>query len=501
MDIKIDIDGKILKAKKECLLSEVLSLHTETEMPCGGHGKCGKCRVLASGNISEPSENERALLGEEAINCGVRLACLTRATGDCAIITSKSSESRILTDGYTPDFQVIPTFSKYGVAIDIGTTTLAARLFDVGGNGLSDASMSNPQSRFGADVISRMESALKGNAEAISEITVKAIDDLIVELCDAAGIESFEIDGIVITGNTVMLHLLTMTDVFPLTRAPFETKRLFNEVISAEELSLRSVKHDVEVYFPACIAAFIGADTTCAMLAASLSGSKENELLCDIGTNGEIVLSTGGKLFACSTAAGPAFEGAGISMGMAGKIGAIDHVTLVNGLLYAHVIGEVKPIGICGSGIIDAISCLLMTEELDESGRLDDGDAVISDGVVLTQEDIRKIQLAKSAIHAGIRTLLHSSDTNISKISSLIIAGGFGSYLDSRSAVNIGLLPYELKDKIRVIGNAALSGASMLLLNRTLREKTAELVREVTVTELSGNPLFADEYMERMMFE
>ena len=206
-------------------------------------------------------------------------------------------------------------------------------------------------------------------------------------------------------------------------------------------------------------------------------------------------------MFACSTAAGPAFEGAGISMGMAGKVGAIDHVTLVNGALYAHVIGNEKPIGICGSGIVDAISCLLMTGELDETGRLEDGDAVISDKVVLTQEDIRKIQLAKSAIHAGIQTLIHASNIDISEIGSLIIAGGFGSYLDSRSAVNIGLLPYELKDKIRVIGNAALTGASMLLLNRSLRFETAKFVSEVTVTELSGNPLFADEYMERMMFE
>lgn len=501
MDIIVNLDGKILKAKKGCLLSEVLSLHAETDMPCGGHGKCGKCRVFASGDISEPSENERALLGEDALNCGIRLACLTRALGDCAVVTTKKAESRILTEGEMPDFQIMPAFSRYGVAVDIGTTTLAARLFDVSGGCLSDASMPNPQSRFGADVISRMESALKGNARAIFEITVNAIDDLIIELCDFSGIDADEIDGLVITGNTVMLHLLTGTDVFPLTRAPFEAKRLFDETISAKELSLKSIKGDVEVYFPACIGAFIGADTTCAMLAASLSASKENELLCDIGTNGEIVLSTDGKMFACSTAAGPAFEGAGISMGMAGKVGAIDHVTLVNGALYAHVIGNEKPIGICGSGIVDAISCLLMTGELDETGRLEDGDAVISDKVVLTQEDIRKIQLAKSAIHAGIRTLIHASNIDISEIGSLIIAGGFGSYLDSRSAVNIGLLPYELKDKIRVIGNAALTGASMLLLNRSLRSETAKFVSEVTVTELSGNPLFADEYMERMMFE
>lgn len=502
MDITVNIDGRILTAKKGCLISELLFGHGDgTDMPCGGHGKCGKCRVFASGSLSEPTESERCLLGKEALKNGVRLACLTKAEGDCIIVTSKKSESRILTDGNMPEFDIVPSFSRYGVAIDIGTTTLASRLYDKNGNVLAEASAANPQSVFGADVISRMESATKGNAKAIAEITVGAIDRLITSLANDAFINANEIDSIVITGNTVMLHLITETDVKPLTRAPFEATRLFDEILKAKDLHLTAIEPEAEIYLPACIAAFIGADTTCAILASDITNSKMNELLCDIGTNGEIVLSAGGKLFACSTAAGPAFEGAGISMGMAGKIGAIDHVAFESGSLTAHVIGETTPIGICGSGIVDAVACLLEMGTLDETGYLDDDEAEISAPVMLTQEDIRKIQLAKGAIHAGIRSLLHISDSDILKIDSLIIAGGFGSYLDTANAVKIGLLPRELSNKIRVIGNAALTGASILLLNRELRESAASIARSVSVANLSGEAIFADEYMERMMFE
>ena len=502
MNITVTLNGVDIQAAKGSLISDLLSLHRSgTEMPCGGHGKCGKCRIIASGELSEITEAEKRLLGDDALNSGVRLACFTRAEGSCTVITSESKESMILTDGDMPNIKIEPSFTKYGVSIDIGTTTLASRLFDKSGKCLAEATFPNPQSVFGADVISRMEAALRGDGESLKNVTVKAIDDLLVSLSDTAKVSTHDIDGLVLTGNTVMLHLLTGTDVEPLTHAPFDAKRLFNETLKAKELSLSKLDPDTEVYLPSCIAAFIGADTSCAMLASSLSESSRSEILCDIGTNGEMVLSVNGKLYACSTAAGPAFEGAGISMGMAGKIGAIDHVILENGALKAHVIGNTEPIGICGSGIVDAAACLLQTGELDESGCLDDDEARIMSSVVLTQEDIRKIQLAKSAIHAGIRTLIHSSEADISNIDTLLIAGGFGSYLDTDNAVKIGLLPSELSKKIRVIGNAALTGASMLLLNRSLRNSSSNNMHNITVVELSGNPVFTEEYMERMMFE
>ena len=220
----------------------------------------------------------------------------------------------------------------------------------------------------------------------------------------------------------------------------------------------------------------------------------------DIGTNGEMALVKNGEILLCSTAAGPAFEGAGLSMGMNGKTGAIDKVTVENGEICAHVIGETAPIGICGSGVVDAVAALLETEALDETGCLDDDEAVISAPVVLTQEDIRMIQLAKSAIHAGLRTLMHYAELDCDGISELCVAGGFGSYLDIKNAGKIGLIPEELVPRVKILGNAALTGAAMLLLNTELRAVSEKTILDSKVITLSSNPVFTEEYMERMFF-
>ena len=187
-------------------------------------------------------------------------------------------------------------------------------------------------------------------------------------------------------------------------------------------------------------------------------------------------------------------------MGMNGKTGAIDKVTVENGELTAHVIGETDPIGICGSGVVDAVAALLDTEQLDETGCLDDDEAIISSPVVLTQEDIRMVQLAKSAIHAGLRTLMHYAELDCNDVAELYVAGGFGSYLDIKNAGRIGLIPEELVHKVKVLGNAALTGAAMLLLNTNLRENTEKTIIDSKVITLSSNPVFTEEYMERMFF-
>jgi uncharacterized 2Fe-2S/4Fe-4S cluster protein (DUF4445 family) len=187
-------------------------------------------------------------------------------------------------------------------------------------------------------------------------------------------------------------------------------------------------------------------------------------------------------------------------MGMNGKTGAISGVTVENGVITARVIGNVPPIGICGSGVVDAVAALLETEQLDETGCLDDDEAVISAPVVLTQEDIRMVQLAKSAIHAGLRTLLHYARLDCEDITALCVAGGFGSYLNIQNAGRIGLIPEELVPRVKVLGNAALTGAAMLLLNQELREATEKMVANASVVTLSSNPVFTEEYMERMFF-
>ncbi|MBQ8381734.1 MAG: DUF4445 domain-containing protein [Clostridia bacterium] len=469
-------------------------------LPCGGHGKCGKCKVTATGNLSPLSETERESLTSDEITAGVRLACCTTVEGDCAVrLSGDRAASVIRTAGDMPEITLCPAFTAYGAAIDIGTTTLAARLYDADGALLAEASRLNPQSAYGADVISRIEAALRGEAHALAEVVRRAINELLTELSEAADIAPDSIDGAVITGNTVMLHLLTETSVEPLSHAPFAAKRLFGEVLTASELSLSTLAPRTQIYLPPCVSAFVGADITTALLASGICRGQETALLVDIGTNGEMALWHGGKLSFCSTAAGPAFEGAGISMGMGGKEGAIDRVYLVNGRLTAHVIGNTAPVGICGSGVVDAVACLLDAELLDETGYLEDGLAVIAPPVTFTQEDVRAVQLAKSAIHAGIRTLLHTAGIAPEAVATLAIAGGFGSYLGTANACKIGLLPSELRTAIRVIGNAALAGASIILLNRDLREECACYAKGAVV-ELSTNPVFADEYMERMLF-
>ncbi len=496
--VTVKINGKFQTASKGAKLSSLLF----TDMPCGGHGRCGKCKVKAYGGLSELTDAEAAHLTQAELKSGVRLACMTCVEGDAVIeaLPFTGVGGKILTSGDAADFPLEPAFKKYGAAVDIGTTTLAARLYNADGKALAETGMLNPQISFGADVISRIESALKGSDGALANSVSGALDGIIRSLANTAGIPAKEIESIVITGNTAMLYLLTNTSVEPLSHAPFRARRLFGEVVTAQSLKLRSVNPDTKIYLPDCISAFVGADTVCALISTGIYKSENTELLTDIGTNGEIALKYGEKLTVCSTAAGPAFEGVGISMGMRGELGAIDRVKIENGVLKAHVIGDTAPRGLCGSGLIDAVACLLDTGVLDETGYLNGDSAVIAPPVVLKNEDIRAVQLAKSAICAGINTLLKASSLSPESISSLYVAGGFGSCLNMENAGKIGLIPKPLVSKVKVAGNAALSGAAILLLNKSLRKEAAKTAKTATVLELSANPVFANEYMENMLF-
>ena len=227
-------------------------------------------------------------------------------------------------------------------------------------------------------------------------------------MAEEAGIACAEIDTVVITGNTTMLYLLTKRDTACLSRVPFLADELFGRFADPQELTL-SAAPGVRIYFPRCISSFVGADITTALLASRICGSGETALLTDIGTNGEIALWDGAKLTCCSTAAGPVFEGAEISCGMQGRTGAIDHVQLADEEVRCHVIGEGEACGICGSGIIDAVAVMCELEAVDETGYMEDEEFFLTDSVALTQKDIRMVQLAKSAICVGMRTLLETS--------------------------------------------------------------------------------------------
>lgn len=494
--ITVTVNGVPTTVSEGTWLCEV----TGGELPCGGHGKCGKCRVTVKGAVSPPTTEEQQFLSPAELAAGVRLACLVRVLGDCEITTEqKGARAQIVVCGALPRFDLDPLFPEHGVAIDVGTTTLAATLYHVSGKPLASTSRINVQAKWGADVISRIEAALGGDAKALAEAIRGAINEMIGELAASAGIDPQTIGDVVITGNTVMLSLLTEKSVDPLSHAPFAATHLFGEVLTAGALDLTSLSPSTTVYLPPCISAFVGADTTCAILATDLT-KKNNALLVDIGTNGEIALLNEGGLTVTSTAAGPAFEGFGISCGMRGEEGAIDKVTLVNGTLHPHVIGGGTPKGICGSGLVDAVACMLDCEVLDESGFLEEDPYPLADGISLKGEDIRALQLAKSAIHAGIMTLIDEKGLTLADIGTLFIAGGFGNYLNQRNAKRIGLLPNEPTLNKEAVGNAALGGAAMLLLNQDLRLVAAKIAGEATVLSLSTNKKFVNYYIEGMLF-
>jgi len=495
--VAVAVNGKTVYVEAGMTLSEII----KGEKPCGGHGRCGKCRVKVSGAVSEPTEGEKSLLSPEELAEGVRLACLTRVIGDCRVTAvSHSGEMQIVTDGILPHFRLAPGFRHYGVAVDIGTTTVAARLYDVKGSLLAHTAASNPQGQWGADVISRVEAALGGMAKELSLSVRAALVSIIEELCSAAGIGAEEIDGAVITGNTVMLTLLTEESAEPFSRAPFDVKRLFGETLRAEELSLSCLRGETPVYIPPCISAFVGADITSAVLATGLC-ENSTAMLADIGTNGEVALWHNGALTVCSTAAGPAFEGVGISSGMRGAVGAVDRVTVSDGRITAHVIGDAAPLGICGSGLIDSAACMLELGIIDENGYLESGEQTIVPPVSLTQNDIRMLQLAKGAVCAGIMTLTDRKKITAADIPSFYLAGGFGSYLSVENAAKIGLFPRALSDSVITVGNAALSGASLLLLDSGRRKTAHELASSAVTLELSTDPVFFENYVKAMLLK
>ncbi len=492
-----------VEAEEGALLSDVLLQNgCQPDMPCGGKGRCRKCRVRASGALSPLSAAELEALSPAERADGVRLACCAHILGDVQVTAGGGDAvTQICTQGAAqaverPD----PLFSTLGAAVDIGTTTLAAQLYDREGL-LASAAAPNPQRSFGADVISRIGRSMEGEGPALAGCVRQAIAGLLRDLCRQAGRETGEIDALVLTGNTAMLHLLCGLDASPLAAAPFQARELFGRSLPAAELELPCAP-GAQAYLPRCMSAFVGADITTALLASGICSGRETRMLTDIGTNGEIALWHEGRLSCCSTAAGPAFEGANLSQGMQGAPGAIDHAWAVDGALEVHTIGGAAPKGICGSGVADVLAGLLELGKLDESGLLDDGEDAwpLAPGVALTQGDVRQVQLAKSAVRAGMETLMARSGLAPEDVAELAIAGGFGSYLSLDSAAAIGLIPPGLKPRCRVLGNAALAGAAMLLHSRPLLAESAALADAAVTADLATEPIFMEQYVEQMMF-
>lgn len=493
-------DGEVRRSVVQAGLTVQQALAFEPgalRAPCGGHGRCGKCRVKVSGALSPMDDAERRMLGSNAA-ASYRLACQARVAGDCTVWLPPRQALQASAAGEVSGEPGECLFTKYGVAIDIGTTTLAAHLYCPDGK-LAECSAPNPQAAFGTDIMTRIEKSRSGQRAALSQCIRRGLNTLVENLAEDAAVFVTDIDAAVITGNTTMLYLLTGRDPDCLSRAPFIPDERFGQEYSGAELGLFPAA-DVRVYIPPCISAFVGADITCAVFSSGICGARDTALMVDIGTNGEMVLWHNGALLCASAAAGPVFEGASLSCGMQGFPGAVDHVRYGGGYR-CSTIGGLPACGICGSGVVDAAAALLDAGALSASGRLSQrGPVFLTDTVFITQNDIRMIQAAKAAVCSGIRTLLQSAGLQESDVSGLYIAGGFGSFLDCDSAARIGLFPEALKDRVTVLGNAALAGAAVLLLNRKGIAACDRLSRLFQTVQFSGNQIFYENFIDCMTF-
>lgn len=421
--------------------------------------------------------------------------------------------------------------TNYGVAIDIGTTTVVAYLIDLTtGNRVGVSSGLNAQKRFGQDVISRIQHTIE-KEEGLKECQTAIIDQLdgmIDEVCKASKVDKRNVYSLTVAGNTTMMHLAAGLSPKYIATVPFipAAKEILR--VSASELGLH-LGGGTQVFLLPSISGYIGADIVAGVLASKLHKEEATALLIDIGTNGEIVLGNRDHIVSCSTAAGPAFEGATIRHGVGGIAGAINTISLDGGVRYT-TIGDLPPVGICGSGIVDGMAHLLNRGIIDASGRMLGEDEVPEetkklfgdritrvDGrpafllaraeetengepIYLTQADVREVQLAKASFAAGISTLIQHTNRTNKDIDVLYIAGGFGSYIDKHNAAVIGLIPPELEEKIRVIGNAAGSGAIMTLASEKELEECNTIIEMAEYVELSSSPAFQEEYMMNMTF-
>ena len=572
------------------IMQAIIDAGLKIDAPCGGNGKCKKCKVkitTASGtetvlacmtevteditvDLSGEDEGHRILMGgitrDVALSPAVKAvtlkvpepstedlrACWLRLKDSAAealgidagsIVPNVHAASRLyktlaenafevdaLVYGNTILDVVKPGADLLAMAFDIGTTTIAAYFLDLRtGRQLAQASMLNPQVKYGGDVIMRMKYSIENGLEGPTGDVRAALMELTAQCCKEAGKDAGSIYLVTLVGNTCMHHLFLGIDPSSLAYAPYTAAIAEPIIVEAKDYGFR-VNPSAKLLFLPNIAGFVGADTVGAGLAASMDEAEEITLLIDIGTNGEMILGDKTHLVACSTAAGPAFEGAVITYGMRGAEGAIDHVSLEGGKLSYSVIGDGKPIGICGSGLIDLLSELVRVGLVDSGGKLLMGDEIeceeglkladrveMKDGVrcflladeaasgngeriVFTQKDVREVQLAKGAMAAGIQMMCRKLGITTDDIKQIMIAGAFGSYMSPKSAAGIALIPPELGDEVLAIGNAAGQGAKLCALSLAEYERSERLAKSMDYLELAADPKFQDVFVDELEF-
>ncbi len=477
------------------LLKELQDHGFDLYSPCGGNGTCGKCKVLIKGE-------------------GVVTSCIYPVLSDIEIVLPEKREAKILVEqhehtaqlAFDPGAPAGLSYFPHGVAIDIGTTTLAFYLVNlVTGSIIETRAAVNPQTKYGADVISRINyTALNADGLKILQTEIlSAINVQLVHFAEITGITRDELVKITVAGNTTMLHLLLGVDPLPIALAPFTPAFVGEQILKGKALALHC-HPEAEVKILPSIAAYVGADIVAGIASIKPSDRYRRFLMMDIGTNGELALITPEKIWCCATAAGPAFEGANISCGMSAVEGAIS----IFGTEGYHVIGNSVPAGLCGSGLIDVVAYLIENKLVQSDGLLSDDFVIVPEDhlsgtkrIVLTQQDIREVQLAKSAIMAGVNVLMKKASLTFEDLDALFLAGGFGSYIDVKCAVTIGMLPKEMEFKTISLGNTSGTGALLALKSVQFDEVIEDVVERSCYVELSDDEDFVLDYVMNMDFE
>jgi len=474
------------------------------EFPCGGRGRCKGCRVKVLKGILPVGEEEKKMLTGAELAGGWRLACRHSIAGDLKLELAQW-EMPILGDQST--FKFTPR-EGLGVAIDLGTTTIAAQLLDLrNGNVLAVATALNLQARHGGDIMNRVDFALRGGQAELERLVREQLGGMVnqllsspAKLCptwDKNSDAGNDLNKIIIVGNTVMHHLFCGVNIAPLAGHPFEPQQPGRFQFSPGQLEWNLPEKTVVEFLP-CIGGFVGSDILAGIVATGLHESRELMALMDLGTNGEVVVGNHERLLCTSTAAGPAFEGARISMGMRAATGAISEVRVQNGAVACRVIGGGAPRGLCGSGLVDAVAAGLELKWIQSNGRMTlAGSMPLAGPVSLLPADVRELQLVKGAIATGLRMLATRFGATLDDIHQLHLAGAFGNYISRASAQRIGLLRLPI-NRIVPAGNTALLGAK-----RALFEEAAawdDIASRVEYIALNEDAEFQDIYAGEMRF-
>lgn len=482
-----------LEVERGASLEAALSPHG-VEFPCGGAGACRGCRVrVIQGALAVTPEMEEAFTAEE-LAAGWRLACRGRVESALTLEVAQW-ETPVLGDDSTFAFEPA---DGCGIAIDLGTTTLAAQMLDLEtGEILAVKTALNPQAAYGADVMSRVQYAVSGGAGRLTAAIREGLGELIRAMPRRESVRLA-----MLAGNTVMHHLFSGIDVAPLAQAPFQTTAGGECLFTPRELGWDLPDSAVARFLP-CLGGFVGSDILAGILATGIGEGNRLSALIDLGTNGEIVVGDARGLLCASTAAGPAFEAGRIRMGMRAASGAVAHVAARDGRPECRVIGESAPRGICGSGLVDAVAVGLELGKILPNGRLADGasEFPLVPPVVVTQADIRELQLAKGAIAAGLRLLLKRWGARAGELGAVHLAGAFGNYLNAESARRIGMLeaPASL---VQPASNASLRGVKMALLCPSRREQWIAGIRgRAEHVPLASEAGFEETFVNCLAFE